>query len=473
MNLQPTDDEMQSLADLERLAAEWRSTEFSAHNLDDDSGFDPEASTITATPFGWPSPDTIPRRRWLFGYWLLRGEITAVIAPGGLGKSTLTAAVSLSLASGIEFLSKDLPEGACTVWLWNLEDDADELARQITACSIRHQIGSDKCQGRLYVDSGLAQRLCTAVETSEGVRILEPIYEAMKAEIVARGIDVLIVDPFVSSHEVSENDNGRIDKVAKRWKRLASETKCSIVLVHHTKKMGGREVKAEDSRGAVSLINAARSTLVLNPMSTDEAEAFGIADKAEQRRLVRVDDDKPNRAPPESAWWFRKDSVDLGNSSGMHEADNVGAAVAWSPPDHFDGISASDLYAAQLAVDAGEYADSVQANDWAGNAIARALNIDLTSNKARIKSLLRTWKHNGAFKVEKRPTSKGREKPYLIVGNWLNPADIPTLKSGVGNGGESGENDPFQTHPTPLSYKRGGGGGVDCTDQNTKWGKHD
>lgn len=40
-------------------------------------------------------------------------------------------------------------------------------------------------------------------------------------------------DPFVSSHEVDENANVLIDKIVKRWKRLAHETRCAIVLVHH------------------------------------------------------------------------------------------------------------------------------------------------------------------------------------------------------------------------------------------------
>ncbi|EZP79509.1 Plasmid and phage replicative helicase [Novosphingobium resinovorum] len=379
-----------------------------------------------ATPFMWPDPAAIPARRWLFGYWLLRGEITAVVAPGGVGKSTFTSAIALSLASGQEFLGKALPEGACKAWLWNLEDDRDEMDRQVTAAAILHGVGPEDCGSRLYVDSGLDQRLCTAVEDGAGFRVIEPVYEAMKAEIEARKIDVLIVDPFVSSHEVPENDNSKIDKVAKRWKRLASETKTSIVLVHHTKKMGGREARAEDSRGAVALINVARSTLVLNSMSSEEAERFGINDRAEQRRLVRVDDDKPNRAPPESAWWFRKASVDLGNGDSTHRAgDSVGAAAAWSPPDPFDGLSARDLYEVQCAISSGEYAENVQAKDWAGLVVAEVLSLSVDTDKPRIKSLLRTWVLNKALKVERRTTKNGREKPYIIVGDWVDRATLP------------------------------------------------
>ncbi|MBU2340026.1 MAG: AAA family ATPase [Alphaproteobacteria bacterium] len=419
-----------------------------------------ETQRIRATPFGWPDPAKIPRRRWLFGHWLLRGEVTAIVAPGGVGKSTFTAGVALSLASGQDFLDKALPEGACTVWLWNLEDDRAELDRQFTACSLRHAVGPQDCGSRLYVDSGLDQRLCTAIEVERGLEIVEPVYANLKAEIEARGIDVLTVDPFVSSHEIDENANVLIDKVAKRWKRLASETQCSIVLVHHTKKMGGREVRAEDSRGAVALINAARSTLVLNPMSNEEAERFGITEKAERRTIIRVDDDKPNRAPPENAWWMKLESVDLGNGDGLQPSDHVGAATHWTPPDPFDGLNTRDLYNVQLAIDAGAFAENVQSKDWAGSAVAETLGFDLEdrAQKERVKSLIRTWKHNGALKVERRHDGK-RERPYLIVGEWVDPTTLSTSQSGVEKVEKVGVAVPPEHHSTTTFLKVGGGGG--------------
>lgn len=361
---------------------------------------------IFATPFAWPDPSKIPPRRWLFGHWLLRGEVTTVIAPGGVGKSTFTSAIALSIASGREFLGKALPEGHGTVWLWNLEDDRDEITRQVTACALAHGLEPRDCGERFYMDSGLDNRLCTANEGEDGFQIIEPVYDALKAEMLRRKIDVLIVDPFVSSHQAPENDNNKMDAVAKRWKKLASETHASIVLVHHTKKMSGREVRAEDSRGAVAVINTARSTLVLNAMSKEEAEAFGITDRAEQRRLVRVDDDKPNRAPPEDAWWFRKASIDLENGKDGSPGDSVAAAMPWTPPNPFDGLSVRDLYRVQVAIEDGSWKENVQAKDWAGYAVADVLNLDPDKDKARIKSLLRTWKGNGALKVDRHNVAR-------------------------------------------------------------------
>lgn len=191
--------------------------------------------------------------------------------------------------------------------------------------------------------------------------------------------------------------------------------------------MHGREVKAEDSRGASSLIAAARIVLTLNGMTAEEGERFAITDKAELRSMVRIDNDKANRSPAENAYWFKKESMDLGNSNGLDPSDHVGVMVPWCPPDPFEGLSTADLYNVQLAIDAGEYGSDVQAKDWAGQVVASVLSLDLDdkAQKERIKSLIRTWKANNCFEVDRRHDGK-RERPYLVVKNWVDPTTLST-----------------------------------------------
>lgn len=397
---------------------------------------DPGAPRIAATPFALPDPASIPRREYLYGKWLQRGEATCIIAPGGTGKTTFEIALALSIAAGHDMFGKGMPEGAASVWLWNLEDDRTELARQISATAQLHSIDDCALAGRLYVD-GLDQALCTARETADGAQLIMPVFDAVAAEIARRKIDVLMIDPFVSSHAVNENDNGAIDAIAKAWKRVAQEARCAIVLVHHTRKTAGQAVTAEDARGASSLGSAARVVLTLNAMREDEAGRFGVTDPVERRTIIRIDTGKVNRAPPESALWFKIHSIALGNG------DYVGAAAQWNAPDPFNGLSVADLYEVQRAIDAGEWGASVQASDWAGQAVAIALSLDIDDDtvKARIKSLIATWTTSGALTIEtRRCRTKGRDRPFLIVGEWINPANIPTRKSGVGNGGGSEEN---------------------------------
>ncbi|SNT22795.1 AAA domain-containing protein [Sphingomonas laterariae] len=100
----------------------------------------PAGTAIRATPYRWPDPRSLPTRQWLLGHWLLRGEVTAIIAPGGTGKSTIGTALALSLASGQPLLGKPLPRGPQSAWIYNLEDSQDELDRQVSAACMFHGI---------------------------------------------------------------------------------------------------------------------------------------------------------------------------------------------------------------------------------------------------------------------------------------------------------------------------------------------
>ncbi|MCD2324984.1 helicase RepA family protein [Sphingomonas sp. IC-56] len=380
----------------------------------------PVVAEIHATPFVWRDPRAIPVRPWVYGRWLLRGTVTAVVAPGGVGKSSFMASTVLALATGRSLLGKQVWGGPQRAWYWNLEDDGDELARQIQAAAIHHRIDQMDCGDRLFIDSALeGNELCVAIEGAEGGAIQRPVIHALEAELRNQAVDVLIVDPFVSSHRVSENDNGLIDDVVKEWAKLAKRSGCSIVLVHHSKKLNGVKVTAEASRGASSLVAAARSTLVLNRMDEAEATKFGIENDDERRRLFTVQDDKHNRAPAEKATWFRMASQDLGNGEGAH-GDNIGVVTCWSPPDAFDGISADHLLRAQRAISAGSYRENQQATDWVGQPVGDVLGIDADSKpgKARLRQIIRTWIDNGALIVVDGKDERRKPVKFVQVGEW-------------------------------------------------------
>ena len=372
-------------------------------------------TVIRATPFRWPDPASLPTRQWLLGHWLLRGEVTAIIAPGGTGKSTIGTGLALSLASGRPLLGKPLPRGPQSAWIYNLEDSQDELDRQVSAACLFHGILPGDCQNRLCVDSGLAQPLCTATEDRDGFALAEDVFAQVAATVRERGISVVIVDPFVSSHTVRESSNEAIDAIAKRWKRLAQETACAVVLVHHTKKLGGREVTAEDGRGAVALRDAARVVLPLNSMSQAEADELGITDPALRRSLVRVDTGKANRAPPDVATWIKLESQSLDNGDGSVPADHVGVASLWEKPDVFHGLDTSHLYAVQQRLAAEDWRESVQAKEWIGHLVASVTGLSAETDRGRLKAIIRTWRKNGALAVEHR-TINGRDVPFVVVG---------------------------------------------------------
>jgi hypothetical protein len=372
------------------------------------------AGEISAAPFLPPAVTAIPPRPWLLGRWLMRGTVTTVIAPGGTGKSALMVAAALSLASGRELLGKTVWYGPRRVWLWNLEDDRDELARQLVACCLHHGLAIGDYADRLFVNDA-GSSLCTATKGREGLTIDEPVNAALAAAIQSRRIDVLIVDPFVSSHRAEENDNGQIDAIAKCWASIARAANCSIVLVHHSRKLGGQQVDAEAARGASALGNAARSVLVLNRMDQKEAARLGIPDE-DRRNYIRVSNDKSNRAPAEQGDWYRLASVRLANG-GAEGGDSVGVVEHWAPPEIsaiFDHATRAKI---QAEITSGDWRAHISAADWAGNAIARVIgaNIAVPADRKRVAALLKDMLAKGQLRVEQRQDASRHMRDFIVV----------------------------------------------------------
>ena len=54
---------------------------------------------VKATPYVWREPMSLPRRPWIYGQWFLRGAVACLVAPGGVGKSTLVASTALAMVT--------------------------------------------------------------------------------------------------------------------------------------------------------------------------------------------------------------------------------------------------------------------------------------------------------------------------------------------------------------------------------------
>ena len=141
--------------------------------------------------------------------------------------------------------------------------------------------------------------------------IAKPVVKSLIDAMLDNEIDVLIIDPFVSSsprHRKRQYGNGL---VAKKWTAIADETNTAIELIHHTKKTGGAEATVEDGRGAVAVLAAVRSAQVLNKMTPDEGTKAGVDN---HRQYFKVENGKANLAPPpEGKDWYRIVGVSLGN----------------------------------------------------------------------------------------------------------------------------------------------------------------
>lgn len=427
----------------------------------------PEPVTVVATPYVWRDPTTIRPREWVYGRSIQRGHVRAILAPGAAGKTILSVGEALAMATGRNLLGQEVVGGPKRVWLWNLEDDGEELSRIIQAACKHWSIGPEHIRDHLYVDSaleGAILKLATST-AAQGLVINRPLVAALTDEMLSRGIDYLHVDPFVSSHAANENDNMEIDAIAKEWALVAKNAKCGIGLAHHVSKAGAAEVTALSGRGAVALINACRSVMVLNRMGEDEARMWGIEDER-RRRFFRVYDDKNNRAPPsDKSDWFTMASVSLGNGEN-DEGDNMGVVIPWSPPDAFEGVTADHLLTVQHVIAGKEgphrYRADSQAKAWVGKVVADLLGLSSESSvradRARINKMLGTWFATGALIKIEGKDDKYNDRTFVEVGTWA-VQDEPPTSSGEVRGGV-GNSRMATPHPTCPPIGAGVGGGI-------------
>ena len=402
-------------------------------NLEPASRSDPQGTqatyAISPTPYGFPDPKTIRPREWKYGRWLLGASVTAFVAPGGGGKSTLVTTIALALATGHALLGTEVNPEPQVVWIYDLENPQDEIERSVSAAMLHFNVKAEDLGNRLYVDSAIGgQKLCVAKTSRGETVIIQPVMDALIIALKDRRIDVLIIDPFVSSHKVDENNNPAIDEVVKMWSAVAVVTGCSIVLVHHTSKAGSGEVTAMSSRGAVSMIDACRSVLVLNRMSKDDARKLGV-EEDHTWRYFSVHDDKHSRAPAENAEWFKLVSVSLGNETDERPSDVIGVATSWRPSDPLEDVTPDDLRKVQALIQASNWRESIQSHSWAGYALANIFGFPIVQNglkpqfkqasdKARASRMLAKWIENGALRVEegKDPDSR-KDVKFVRVGS--------------------------------------------------------
>src|SRR5262249_55680976 len=96
----------------------------------------PAEGIITAKPYQFPAEADIPAWLWLYGRHLLRSEVAGTAAMGGTGKSTLSIAEALAMASGRVLLGQEVPRPLRVV-LINLEDTRNTMDKRIAAV-MRH-----------------------------------------------------------------------------------------------------------------------------------------------------------------------------------------------------------------------------------------------------------------------------------------------------------------------------------------------
>jgi len=338
------------------------------------------------------------------------------------------------MASGRTLLNEIVHGGPQRIWLWNLEEPEDELARRIQAAALHHAMSAGDIGDRLFVNAGPDNALLAASGTMAGY-VHEEVFSDLEREIQKRGIDVFVIDPFVSSHALDENDNVQIDRVVKRWSRLAQATNCAVHIIHHTRK-SDQTIGSESARGAKALVDAARMVRVLNVATAEEISALGLQPDV---RAFNARRDKQNlSAGHDVRSWFVVKSVSLENGP---PADDVGVVVALSATAVVTThLSPEAIQAIQNALDGKDRSYHQNAGDWAGIDIAPILKLnpeDKADRKLIRHTLGELLKRDLLVRVSIKHSRAGRDRNVVRVGLLALPPQSPDPSVEDGGGVES------------------------------------
>ena len=262
----------------------------------------------------------IPPREWLVDHLCLKKYITGLVAPGGVGKSSLALALGISVASNNDILNLGVRKQA-NVLIINNEDSLDELKRRIAGITTQFGICTSSLEKTFFYKSGYEKKYMLS-EMSEGCQKETAFAADLIKYMLDKEIGLLIVDPFVSTHNAPENDNTAMDQVMSIYRKIAAKTGAAVTLIHHTRKQdtkGSSAGNADIARGASAFKDAVRVVATLTPMSKDEAKALTF-DAQKRSRHFRLDLAKQNFSPAcVNAWWFRMESclIDNGEHVGV------------------------------------------------------------------------------------------------------------------------------------------------------------
>jgi hypothetical protein len=353
-----------------------------------------------------PSRD-IPARGWLYGGCLMRGFVSLLHGPAGVGKTSVYIVEGLALATGRDLLGVK-PVERVPVWLLSLEEPFDEMERRIAAAAMRYGIKAEDLKDWLFVDGVPETPLIIARHGQRGVEIVQEKVAAIVECIERHNIGALKVDPLVACHAISENDNGEVNTMLSAWRGIAHRTQCAIELVHHDRKNSGNASASgtEQARGASALSGAVRIARQVQVLEKNEAAKMGVPE-AQRFEYLQIDSGKNNLLIKGAARWVHITSMPLDNG------DLVGTIEPWTPPDPMSGITEQQLEIVVEFLAANEpQRANTQSADWFGWKVAELFSVPGAAERndiarSRANTILKVLERRGL--IRRGTAERGRK----------------------------------------------------------------
>jgi RecA-family ATPase len=240
----------------------------------------------------WCEAELRPRR-WVARKYALRGAVTVIAGPPSAMKSSLMVAWGCGAALGKPH-GDFRPREPGTVIIFNVEDDADEQRRRLSAALRQFEAMPADIAFKL-ICIGPREAGTLFVCDDNGEVVATPLMARLREIIAERRPALFIADPFGELHAVDENSNTALRAVIAQFRALAVEFDMAVVLIHHTRKGTAEPGDPDILRGGSAIVGGGRSIFTLLPMAEQDAKLLGLpTDRKSRSRYLRLDDAKLN-----------------------------------------------------------------------------------------------------------------------------------------------------------------------------------
>lgn len=191
---------------------------------------------------------------------LRRGEVANIIASSKTGKSFLAGGLAWSVATGEQWLGRDVAKGR--VLIIDNELHPETLASRLYRIAMDRQIDINKHEDEIHVVSlrGMAANIH---ELGHRIGRIKPGDYA-----------IVILDALYRTlpEKTSENDNAQMMAVYNRLDHYAKLWDCGIVVVHHSSKGSqGDKAVTDVGSGAGAISRAPDTHIAIRPHEDDDA----------------------------------------------------------------------------------------------------------------------------------------------------------------------------------------------------------
>jgi len=281
-----------------------------------------------------PSAKLIPRA-WVIERMLEVGEITALVAPGGAGKSQFTLTIAFLLAIGAEnmFGFRNIYAGCPRrSIIYNAEDSIQEMSKRLAALCSEYGVDENQVLSMISITSGRNNQFNLQVTTGGQVAEVTAANEVHLGLLIsaAQAEDIVMIglDPLSKIHTAKTNENEQMTVVMRAIEYITEKSAVATMLSVHMSKAGSslQPGDANSAGGAASIINSVRQAFNLSNPQPSDVSQYGLTIE-EKARVLRLDDAKMNRGLlTGQPTWIAKHSVRLhtGDYVGVFKKANMG-----------------------------------------------------------------------------------------------------------------------------------------------------